>query len=491
MYKKIFFLSSLLIILCFFILLTTGFAENVRKPAWAGKFYPESKGELEKTIEKFSKEAEKTEIPKIPDKRLKALIMPHAGYIYSGLTAAHVSKVLRPGQFSKVILMGPDHRVGFNNVSLTDADAYETPLGKIKIHNHAEKLRESSTLFKVVPHSDKMEHSLEVILPFLQQYLKIFDLIPIVLGKCDFRQIAASLEPIIDNQTLMVASSDLSHYLTYDKAKKMDAQTIKMIMEMDTENLIKADNAACGKMPILVILHIAKKFNWQPVLLHNSNSGDTAGTKESVVGYAAIAFYGDNNMSENLNKKLTEDQGQALIRLARHTISEKLGKADKKKQDPVLSDKAFQANCGTFVTLTINDELRGCIGSLSSAESIMEGIKRNAVNAAFHDPRFPSLKANELNQIDIEVSVLTEPKPLSYKNADDLISKLRVNVDGVIIKKKYLSATFLPQVWEQLPDPEDFLSHLCLKAGLSSKDWKDGSLEVLTYQVQYFEEEKD
>jgi AmmeMemoRadiSam system protein A len=155
-----------------------------------------------------------------------------------------------------------------------------------------------------------------------------------------------------------------------------------------------------------------------------------------------------------------------------------------------MTDSVFKQKRGTFVTLTIDKQLRGCIGNLDSTDSIVDGIERNAVNAAFRDPRFPPLKAGELDRVDIEVSILTEPQPLKYKDSEDLLSKLRVNVDGVILRKGSASATFLPQVWAQLPQPETFLSHLCSKAGLSPDAWKEGNLDILTYQVQCFEEEK-
>lgn len=190
--------------------------------------------------------------------------------------------------------------------------------------------------------------------------------------------------------------------------------------------------------------------------------------------------------------RFTEEQGQALVNLARHTISTKLGRSRPDADPPVppsaLQDEMFQLHNGTFVTLKIKGQLRGCIGNLTSAETVLEGVKRNAVNAAFHDPRFSPLTAKELDQTEIEVSILTEPLPLEYRGGEDLIQKLRANVDGVIIRKGHASATFLPQVWEQLPHPDQFLSHLCMKAGLPSDAWKDQELEVLTYQVQYFEE---
>ena len=188
----------------------------------------------------------------------------------------------------------------------------------------------------------------------------------------------------------------------------------------------------------------------------------------------------------------TEKQGQLLVKLARKTIMKELaGKSTDFESDtltPSLQSEGFQAHCGTFVTLKIQGQLRGCIGNLTSTESVLDGVKRNAVNAAFHDPRFPPLSAAELDRTEIEVSILTEPLPLEYRDSRDLMRKLRVNVDGVIIRKGHISATFLPQVWEQLPRPEKFLAHLCIKAGLPSDAWKSSELEVLTYQVQNFEE---
>jgi AmmeMemoRadiSam system protein A len=190
---------------------------------------------------------------------------------------------------------------------------------------------------------------------------------------------------------------------------------------------------------------------------------------------------------------LTEDQGQILVRLARATIAAKLGLCDaisKKIPDNELADPVFQERRGTFVTLKIKNQLRGCMGCLTPSETTLEGIQRNAVNAAFNDPRFPSLTALELEKAEIEVSILTNPQELAYSDGNDLLKKLRPNIDGVIISKDMARATFLPQVWEQLPGTEDFLAHLCSKAGLSPDAWKEGELGVAIYQVQYFHENR-
>ena len=183
----------------------------------------------------------------------------------------------------------------------------------------------------------------------------------------------------------------------------------------------------------------------------------------------------------------TESQGRILVDLARKTIAEKLGV--KAKDVVIPDDPAFASRRGTFVTLKINHELRGCIGNLGPDEKVVDGIRQNAVNAAFNDFRFSPLTRDELSQVDIEVSILTEPSPLAHAGGQDLLSKLRPNVDGVIIRKGSAGATFLPQVWEQLPDPKEFMEHLCRKAGLPKDAWMSRDLGVSTYQVQYFEEE--
>lgn len=186
--------------------------------------------------------------------------------------------------------------------------------------------------------------------------------------------------------------------------------------------------------------------------------------------------------------RLTGDEGKYLLSVARKIIDQALsGKEGPEKGDSDLP-ALFDEQRGTFVTLTIGGNLRGCIGHIIPQEALIEGIRINAINAAFKDPRFRPLSKNEWKRVKIEISILTEPKPLSYSDADDLLKKLRAGIDGVIIKKGYHQSTFLPQVWEQLPQKEEFLNHLCLKAGLDGDEWKKGRIEVSTYQVQAFEE---
>ena len=471
-------------------------ANKVRKPAKAGSWYPADAAELKKDIDHFTRLAQKAQTQIPSTKHLKALILPHAGIACSGRTAAHASFVLIGKRFSKVILMGPDHYVGFRDAAISNVNAYETPLGSVKIHPDAHKLRAQSDLFQAVPASDRNEHALEMVLLFLQTYIENFELIPIVVGPTNIPRFAEELVTIMNSDSLLVVSSDLSHFLPYFDAVDRDQETIQWILTLEASKLLKTQDRACGTIPISIVIQLAQQNNWQPLLLHYSNSGDTCGNRAGVVGYAAIAFFGDQGMQKKteFNQQLSEEQGQVLVALARQTIMESLGKEVSKSESEAvqsaLSDECYRSQCGTFVTIKIDGQLRGCIGNLTATEPLSESVRKNAINAAFHDPRFSPLTDKELNQVDIEVSILTEPQLLAYSDSTDLINKLRVNVDGLIIRKGPASATFLPQGWEQLPNPEDFLSHLCMKAGLASGAWRNTSLEVLTYQVQYFEEQK-
>jgi AmmeMemoRadiSam system protein A len=187
---------------------------------------------------------------------------------------------------------------------------------------------------------------------------------------------------------------------------------------------------------------------------------------------------------------LSEDEGSYLVKVARNTIDNRLNKVEQPPIDGKDLPEKFQERLGTFVTITIDGNLRGCIGHIMPRETVIEGIRENAINAAFRDPRFPPLTKEEFDKIEIEISILTAPQELTYSDAEDLLHKLRPGKDGVIITKGYHEATFLPQVWDQLPDKEEFLTHLCMKAGLSHDSWKKEKLQVSTYQVQAFEEGK-
>ncbi len=472
-------------------------ADEMRPAVWAGGFYPADPLELKALLDHLmARDAgPKASIP--PESHLRALVMPHAGFVYSGPVAAQGARLLRGRHYGKVLLIGPDHRVGLNDAAVSTADAWQTPLGTVPVHTDARRLCRSPLFAAMPADADRREHCLEVVLPFLQYALPEFALVPVIMGPCDVDALAGVLESILDAGTLLVVSSDLSHYLPDREAHRHDRETLESLVDLDATALVARDNSACGRFPLAVLVTIARRRNWHPMIVNYATSADTAGDPARVVGYAAVAFYGDDVMNEPIRPNrspdvLSEEQGRLLIQLARQTIARHLDQplADEDAGPRAAADPALKRPSGTFVTLKINGQLRGCIGSLEPREAIFKSVRSNAINAAFRDWRFSPLKAEELEKVQVEVSILTPPAPLEYRNADELKVLLRPGIDGLIIRKGNQGATFLPQVWEQLPRVEDFLSHLCRKAGMAADAWRRGDLTVQTYQVKAFEESK-
>lgn len=265
-------------------------ASSIRSPRWAGSFYPENPDTLRSSIQNLHKQASAEKVD-LGDAQLRALILPHAGYIYSGFTAAHGTILLKDHHFKTVILLGPAHHVGVAGAAVSNAARYRTPLGDIPLKPQGEMLQKNyPNLFQENISSEQAEHSLEVILPFLQESLGDFNLVPLVVGQTDTEMTARALAPLLDDDALVVVSSDLSHFLNYDSAVHKDKQTIRSILDMDIPALLDNDNKACGMVGIQILLHLARMKNWRPTLLHYANSGDTTGDRDRVVGYGSIAF---------------------------------------------------------------------------------------------------------------------------------------------------------------------------------------------------------
>ncbi len=468
--------------------------KKLRKPAVAGAFYPGDQKDLEKMVDGY---LDKAGPPAV--KNLRGLISPHAGYPYSGPVAAFGYKLLEGHDFRTVVILAPSHRVAFRGASIPDADGYETPLGKIPISPKAAKLAKIEP-FVLSPASGRgsphgQEHSLEVQLPFLQRTLKNFSIVPIVFGRVDPEQVAKALEKIIDERTLIVASSDLTHYLPYDEANRLDKQCCEAICSGKPDQI--EERNACGRGPILALMAIAKDKGWKARLLDYRNSGDTSGNKRGgVVGYASIAFYRPNGATAEkpaetaaaVKNEFSPAQRKYLLDLARKTVDSvvKTGKLPEVDKDDVPEE--FKKTRACFVTLKKRGQLRGCIGSIMPREPLWESVLHMARSAATEDPRFRPVKPDELKDVHIEISVLTVPKELKYDSPADLLKKLRPNVDGVVLSVGRNQSTYLPQVWEQLPDKEEFLSHLSKKAGLRPNAWKVDKPTILVYQAEAFEE---
>ena len=257
---------------------------RVREPVVAGQFYPAQAADLSSAIDDLLAAA-----PGLPIPNVMALVAPHAGYSFSGLTAARGYRQIAGRELETVVIMAPSHRFSFVGASVLDVDSYRTPLGLVAISPLAEKLRKLP-LFDCVPEAHRAEHSLEVQLPFLQRVVTAFSLVPIIFGSVDARAVAKAIVPYLGPKTLVVASSDLSHFHRYAEAQQLDRACVDAICTLDASAVREAE--ACGKGPVEALIHIARMQGWQTELLDYRNSGDTAGSKERVVGYASVAFFG-------------------------------------------------------------------------------------------------------------------------------------------------------------------------------------------------------
>ena len=426
---------------------------SVRPAAVAGTFYPgDSRAlttELDDLLGGVEHLAPRLGFP-------KALIVPHAGYIYSGPVAARAYDELAAarGIVRRVVMLGPVHRVPVRGLALPGAQIFETPLGRIPIDQKA--IQEVSSLPQVVSSdpAHALEHSLEVQLPFLQRVLGEFALVPFAVGMANVEEVAQVIERLWGGrETLIVISTDMSHYHAYEEARRIDGATVERIAALATD--IDHDEA-CGATPLNGLLSVARRRNLSIKLLAACNSGDTAGGKGQVVGYSSFALYEGGEVQH-------EDAGSTLISIASGSISNGLGLGPK----PQVDGAGWLDQVGaTFVTLLRAGALRGCIGSLEAARPIGADVADNALGAAFRDPRFPALKRDEWPLCSVEVSLLSAPKPIRFADEDQLLALIRAGEDGLILEAGGRRATFLPQVWESIADTRQFLDELMRKAGV-------------------------
>ena len=471
-------------------------SQRVREPAVAGLFYPRDPADLSRALDALLADAK----PQAIEGDLRALICPHAGYQYSGPVAASSYRLLQGSGFRTVILLGVSHYAGFSGASVAVKDIYRTPLGDVPVSPKAAQLAkeapfvpEPQCLVQRPPWSSQAshpqppagedtpetwEHSAEVQVPFLQKTLGNFQLVPVVTSDADPERMARVLAGHLDDSTLVVASSDLSHYHPYDQARELDTRCVQAICNLDIEQMKSQE--ACGRTPILALMYLARQLGWKAKLLDYRNSGDTAGNKEGVVGYAAIAFYAPRPQSFT-----AAERGQ-LLALARQTLRNVVAKGGVPDTSGLPAKLAEKKGC--FVTLTTHGRLRGCIGNILPQGPLDRAIVTNATNAALHDPRFAPVQPAELDSIEIEISVLTEPVKLSFDSPDDLLKKLRPHRDGVVLKIGGRVTTYLPQVWAQISDKAEFLDSLSQKAGCDRSAWRNPGAEVFVYQVESFSE---
>ncbi len=472
----------------------TGFslAQEIREPYVAGSFYPSDKDELNRMIDHF--------LAKVPDQNketddLVALIVPHAGYRYSGQVAAYAYKRLVGLSFDTVILIGPFHKALFYGASVWKSGVWKTPLGDVEVDSElAESISKENKEFKFIPQAHLTEHSLEVQIPFLQKVLKNFKIVPIVVSDPSLENCrllsSAILKSISDShkKILIIASTDMSHYHPDEIAQKMDQAVLDSLAKGDLEELFgtlsSEKGELCGGAATLTLLEIAKLISSTEVhILKHATSGDVTGDKSSVVGYSASVIYKKQNMTENRGgNMLSEAQQKQLLKIARQAIETYL--ATGQSPEPAVDDSFLREPRAVFVTLRKGDALRGCIGRTVAVEPLYLAVRNMAIESATHDFRFEPVRREELKDLTIEISALSPPQKV--KSADEIV----MGKHGVTVVRGNRSGVFLPKVatetgWSR----EEFLNELCFrKAGLSPDAWKDPATELYVFTAQDFGE---
>ena len=471
--------------------------KKVRQAAVAGAFYPGDPEQLSAMIDQYLDRA------RYPTRtgRLIGLVSPHAGYIYSGQVAAYSYRQLKDHPAERIVVISPSHIIAFEGAAIYDGDAYQTPLGEIPVdRDFCRRLSEKSGLLKLsddgheTKRQGRMEHALEVQLPFLQRVLGKFSLIPIVMGDQSYevcRTLGNALAELIpEYPAVIVASSDLSHFHPYDDAVARDKKVITAISEWDYFNLCRNLNnriwEACGGGPITATMIAAEKLGAdESIILKYANSGDVpAGEKSQVVGYAAAAFYKSNESHSRSEEEfnLSEKERAHLLDIARKAVEYAVTDGEVYP----CSDNGFKAlstDRGAFVTLNEGGNLRGCIGYTSPVKPLFETVRDAAISAAMNDPRFPSVSQEELPSISYEISVLSP-----FRKVTDT-DQIEIGKHGLMVKNGRNEGLLLPQVATDYQwDRRTFLENTCRKAGLPTDAWKQENTDIFMFTALVFAE---
>ena len=474
----------------FFSFLSMSYADtNIKRPNVSGQFYAADPRVLSSEIEEFFQHADVTPAAN----RIEIVIAPHAGYIYSGAVAAYGFKAASRNQYTTIIILAPSHYFGFDGISVGLQDGFQTPLGVVDVdRTFAQQLIDKDEKFNFKPEPFEREHALEVEIPFLQKAFAGFKIVTVIMGQPSFtllEQFAASLDDIIGDRkdVLIVVSTDLSHYHPDTKARAMDASAIKAIISMDAKTVwegcrLRSAMEMCGFVPTTAALLYARLRGLTHAhMLRYANSGDVTGERESVVGYASVIIYGDRQQ-EDEKDSLNPAQKKRLLEIARQTMEEyvRTGKIlEFRETDPRLSWEE-----GAFVTIHRQGRLRGCIGNILGRGPLYLTVRDMAIAAA-NDPRFDPVQPGELEELDVEASVLSKSRAI--QNIDEII----LGKHGVIVSQgPRHQGIFLPQVATETGwSKEEFLNHLCAqKAGLSSDAWKDPKTKIEIFTAQVFSE---
>ena len=471
------------------------FAQGVRKPVWAGQFYEADKARLSAQIDAFLAEA----APAPVAGEIRALIVPHAGYVYSGRVAAFGYKLVQGRDYETVVILGPSHHVAFEGASIWPDGVFETPLGPAVVDAEAAGILARSGGFRFNAEAHAEEHSVEVQIPWIQKCLPKARIVPVVMGvpgEAATRSMAVALAELAKTRKILViASTDMSHFLTRKDANALDRETAELVRGMKTGVLARgaerSDNRMCGVVPVLAALAFAQKEGPAKVEILKYADSSEAGTPEDrVVGYMAAAVWtapaqgaasraGGAATLAALSAlplppagpqefALSPEEKKELLALARRTLESFVRNGTVPPYD--TGNIHFTDPRGAFVTLTKKGDLRGCIGYIEPVAPLYKAVQQCAVYAASEDPRFAPVTPRELSDIAVEISVLTTPRKITDARL------VQVGRHGLIMSRAGRRGVLLPQVatengWER----EEFLSQACLKAGLPADDWKKGA----------------
>lgn len=488
--------------------------DTTRNYLTTGNWYPPDKNDLDKILNRCFMNAKTREIPG----KIVGLIAPHAGIEYAGRCSAnaYIQLTAQADKIERVFLFGVSHRGGFSGACVSSFAYNSTPSGKIPEDQTVTAALAKEKYFRVDNRIMQYEHSIENHLPFLQKALKDgkYKIVPILFGylrEKDFQLMADIIKKYIDDKTLVIASTDFTHYgsnfgyLPFkedikNNLTKLDMGIINPILKLDFDNYSKYEKKTgitmCGFIPVGVLLKIFSDGKHKGMLLDYYKSGDAENDYSLSVSYASIIITGKTDAPPGIKKKetnrsnpmeLNKEEKKTLLVIARDSLEKYINEHDRLEDIETkykLSEK-LKEKAGVFVTLRIKDQLRGCIGSLVGTTALYKEVSDNAVNSAVNDPRFPAVKSDELKKIDLEISVMT---PL--QKIDDY-KKIRLGIDGVIIKMKSSQAVFLPQVATETGwNLDEFLSHLCQKAWLPADAYKSPAMEFFIFQAQVFGEEE-
>ncbi len=428
---------------------------TIRSPAVAGTFYPAAPDALDRVVRAALGAA------RVDRVAAKAIVAPHAGYVYSGpIAGSSFQSVAHLGnQITRVVLIGPTHRMYFSGIAVPAAVGLATPLGTVAVDAAGVDLALGDPEVHLLDAAFDNEHALEVELPFIQVLFPRAAVVPLIVGDASAEAVERVLELLWGGpETLIVVSSDLSHYHNYEAARALDLGTSQAI-EVIASARVDA-TGACGHRALAGLLRRAEQLDLRATTRDLRNSGDTRGPRDRVVGYGAYTFeYAEAARLSDAHRKTLVDAAYATLR---HIAT--------KGRPPEVNVATFPAPLralrNTFVTIEIDGQLRGCVGSLAPGVPLIIDVVTNTYKAAMQDRRFKPMTPEEIAKATISISILSHMRPLPFASEPELLERLRPSVDGLVIRDGNSRALFLPKVWDQMPSARDFLGRLKQKAGM-------------------------